>query len=98
MRLRRLCCVTTAALPSDETVAQRPRSLRNLNDQATDFDGARALHSRVYSCPNRYSLISSTVFFTELKDLSNMAFSSAVSSMTWIFSTPLLPIVTGTPM
>ena len=46
----------------------------------------------------RYSLISSTVFFTDWNDFSNAAFSSAVSSIWWIFSTPLPPMVTGTPM
>jgi hypothetical protein len=45
-----------------------------------------------------YSLISSTVFFTDWKERSNIAFSSAVSSIFRIFSTPPEPITTGTPM
>ena len=43
-------------------------------------------------------LISSTVFFTDWKERSNIAFSSALNSTWWIFSIPFSPMVTGTPM
>src|SRR2546427_244366 len=43
-------------------------------------------------------LISSTVFFTDWKERSNIAFSSALNSIWWIFSIPFSPMVTGTPM
>lgn len=44
-----------------------------------------------------YNLISSTVFFTDWNDLSNIAFSSALNSSGMIFSTPPAPMITGTP-
>src|SRR6266849_204443 len=45
-----------------------------------------------------YRRISSTVFFTDWNDFSNIAFSSAVRSSWCTFSTPPAPMVTGTPM
>ena len=61
---------------------------------ALDFYSAAALVLPL----RRYSLISSTVFFTDWKDFSNIAFSSAVRSIWSTFSTPPEPITTGTPM
>ena len=44
-----------------------------------------------------YSFTSSTVFFTESKDVLIAFFSSSLSWISWIFSTPPAPMVTGTP-
>jgi hypothetical protein len=44
-----------------------------------------------------YSFTLSTVFLTDWKLFSISAFSASLSAISWIFSTPWPPMVTGTP-
>src|SRR6266849_5074664 len=76
--------------------AARPRSGRG--DHAGAPRAPRSHRAALVRPARPYSLISSTVFFTDWKDFSNIAFSSAVSSFWKTFSTPPEPITTGTPM
>ena len=92
---------------ASETAAQVPGPHGRIIAAVSASSGARPMHpagvvmsrspeasTQAVTC----GLISSTVFFTDWKERSNIAFSSAFNSIWWIFSIPFSPMVTGTPM